>query len=91
MKSLCNKQKKSTSIFNLGTGNGVSVLEALSSFEKISGIKPNYIIGPRRPGDVESIYSDTNKSRKELDWKPKYNLDEMMESAWKWENNLKKQ
>ncbi len=88
---LSNKNKYNYSVFNLGTGNGVSVLEALSSFEKISGIKPNYIIGPRRPGDVESIYSDTNKSRKELDWKPKYNLDEMMESAWKWENNLKKQ
>jgi len=45
----------------------------------------------RRPGDVESIYSNTHKSRVELDWEPKYNLDEMMESAWKWENNLKKQ
>lgn len=83
------KQKTNYSIFNLGTGNGVSVLEAIASFEKISGVKLNYKLGPRRPGDVEAIYSDTSFTEKELGWKAKYSLDEMMSSAWKWEKNLK--
>lgn len=77
--------------FNLGTGSGVTVLEALKSFEKISGIKPNYIISPRRPGDVEAIYSDNTKVERTLGWKPKYNIDQMMESAWKWQQTLLKE
>ncbi|MBL7884486.1 MAG: UDP-glucose 4-epimerase GalE [Bacteroidia bacterium] len=84
---LQNKQKSNFSIFNLGTGNGVSVLEAIASFEKVSGVKLNYKIGQRRAGDVEAIYSDTSFTEKELGWKAKYTLDEMMESAWKWEKN----
>lgn len=73
------------SIFNLGTGMGVSVMEAIQSFEKISEKKLNYIIGPKREGDVGAIYSDNTFSENTLNWKPKYNLDQMMESAWKWE------
>ncbi|MEO6883795.1 MAG: UDP-glucose 4-epimerase GalE [Bacteroidia bacterium] len=76
------------STYNLGTGNGVSVLEAIHSFEKISGKKLNFEMGERRDGDVEAIYSDTSKSEKELGWKPKFDLDAMMETAWKWEQNL---
>ena len=79
------KNKSNFSIFNLGTGEGVSVLEAISAFEKTSGEKLNYIIGDKRPGDVGAIYSDTEKSEKELGWKPRFSLDEMMETAWKWE------
>lgn len=75
-------------IYNLGTGDGVSVLEAIHSFEKVSGKKLNYRIGDKRAGDVSAIYSDTTLSQKELGWKTKYNLDEMVESAWKWELNL---
>lgn len=86
-----NKQHSNFSIFNLGTGNGVSVLEAIASFEKVSGQKLNYKIGPRRPGDLEAIYSDTSFTEKELGWKANYSLDEMMASAWKWEQNLSKQ
>ncbi len=82
-----NKQKSNFELFNLGTGNGVSVLEAIASFEKISGVKLNYKIGPRRPGDVEAIYSDTSFTEKILGWKAKFTLDEMMDSAWKWEKN----
>jgi UDP-glucose 4-epimerase len=78
-------------IYNLGTGNGVSVLEAIHSFEKISGKKLNYHIGEKRPGDIGAIYSDTTFSEKKLGWKTKFTLDEMMESAWKWEQNLAKQ
>lgn len=83
-----NKQHSAFSIFNLGTGKGVSVLEAIASFEKVTGLKLNYKIGPRRQGDVEAIYSDTSYTEKELGWKAKYSLDEMMESAWKWERNI---
>lgn len=77
-------------LFNLGTGKGVSVLEAITSFEKISGVKLNYRIGPRRPGDVEAIYSDCTKAEKILGWKPKYDLDDMMETAWKWQQHSMK-
>ena len=77
------------SVFNLGTGQGVSVLEAIHSFEKISGAKLNYIIGDNRPGDVVAIYSDTTNSKKELGWETQFSLDEMLESAWKWEQKLK--
>lgn len=80
------------SIFNLGTGMGVSVMEAIHSFEKVSGKKLNYLIGPKREGDVGAIYSDNTFSETTLNWKPKYNLDQMMETAWKWElHQLKKE
>ncbi len=83
-----NKQKRATSVFNLGTGNGVSVLEAINSFEKVTNQKLNYEIGPRRAGDVISIYANNDLVKKELNWTPKYNLDEMMSSAWKWQLHL---
>lgn len=76
-------------IFNLGTGNGVTVLEAIHSFEKINNIKLNYSIGPRRPGDIIAIYANNDKAKKLLGWDPKFNLDEMMSTAWKWELKLK--
>lgn len=83
------KNAPAYSVLNLGTGSGVSVMEMVKTFEKVSGTKLNYKIGPRRPGDVVSIYSDMTLVEKTLGWKPKYNLDEMMSSAWKWEQNLK--
>ena len=83
------KNKNNTEIFNLGTGNGVTVLEAIKSFEKVSGVKLNYEIGPRRPGDIAAIYANNDKAKKLLGWNPKYSLDEMMSTAWKWEQRLK--
>jgi UDP-glucose 4-epimerase len=83
-----NKQKQATSIFNLGTGNGVSVLEAINSFEKVSSHKLNYEVGPRRAGDVINIYANNDFAKKELNWIPKFNLDDMMLSAWKWQEQL---
>jgi UDP-glucose 4-epimerase len=76
-------------VYNLGTGTGVSVLEAIKMFEEVSGLKLNYKIGPRRSGDVCAIYSDTTKAGADLGWKAKFDLREMMSSAWKWENFLK--
>ncbi|MDP3555831.1 MAG: UDP-glucose 4-epimerase GalE [Bacteroidota bacterium] len=82
------KNKNNVSLFNLGTGNGVSVLEAIKSFEKVSGKKLNYTIGPRREGDVVAIYANNNLAKKELNWNPEFSLDDMMLSAWKWQLNL---
>lgn len=76
-------------VFNLGTGNGVTVLEAIEAFEKVSGRKLNYSIGPRRPGDVIAIYANNDKARQLLGWQPKYNLEDMMRTAWEWEVRLK--
>ncbi|MCE3294317.1 MAG: UDP-glucose-4-epimerase [Crocinitomicaceae bacterium] len=83
------KNESNFDIFNLGTGQGITVLEAIASFEKVSGQKLNYVMGPRRDGDVEAIYSDTKKSKTMLGWEPRYSLDEIMDSTWKWENNVK--
>ncbi len=84
-----NKEAPSCSTFNLGTGSGVSVLEMIHTFEKVSGTKLNYRIGPRREGDVAAIYSDNSTVQKILGWLPKYSLEDMMLSAWKWELNMK--
>lgn len=75
-------------IFNLGTGQGVSVLEIVKSFERVNDIQLNYEIVGKRDGDVEAIYANNDKANKLLNWKPKYTIDEMMESAWKWQKNL---
>jgi UDP-glucose 4-epimerase len=75
-------------VYNLGTGNGVTVLEAIKAFEKISGVKLNYSIGERRPGDVIAIYANNDKAKRELGWQTKYSLDDMMRTAWDWEQRL---
>lgn len=76
-------------VFNLGTGNGVTVLEAIHSFEKVSGVKLNYELGPRRSGDVIAIYANNDLAKSVLGWDPQYTLDEMMLTAWEWEQKLK--
>ena len=73
------------SAFNIGTGNGVSVLEAIHIFEQVNDLKVNYKIGPRRAGDVEQIYSDNTLSTNELKWEAKRTIQEAMSSAWLWE------
>lgn len=77
-------------VFNLGTGNGVTVLEAITTFEKVSGQKLNYKIGPRRAGDVIATYANNDKARTKLGWEPKYSLEDMMDTAWKWELSVKR-
>lgn len=76
-------------VFNLGTGNGVTVLEAIQAFEKVSSVKLNYEFGDRRPGDIIAIYANNDRAKKFLGWDPKYSLDDMMLTAWKWELRLK--
>ena len=80
-----NRMKNNFEVFNLGTGNGCSVLEVIKSFEKVSGEKLNYKIVGRRAGDVEQVWADPSWSNEELGWKAKKSLDEMNASAWKWE------
>lgn len=74
-------------IINLGTGNGVSVLEAIAAFEQVSGVSLNYKLGPRRAGDVEAVWSDTGRSKRLLGWESRRDLAEMMRSAWAWERH----
>lgn len=86
---LSGQSTKQVDIFNLGTGNGVTVLEAINAFEKVSGVKLNYTMGPRRPGDIVAIYANNEKAVTELGWHCQYNLDDMMSSAWKWEQRIR--
>jgi len=83
------ENRKSFEVFNLGTGKGVSVLEAIRSFEKVSGIKLNYRITGRREGDIEKIWADPTLANNELGWSTSHSLDDAMKSAWEWEKNLR--
>jgi UDP-glucose 4-epimerase len=83
------KNNAACEIFNLGSGNGVTVLEAIHAFEKVSGRKLNYKIGPRRPGDVIAIFANNNLATTALGWNVKYDLDDMMRTAWEWELKIR--
>ena len=85
-----NKMKQPFEVFNLGTGNGYSVLEVIKAFEKATGLKINYKIVGRREGDIEQIWADPTYSNEELGWKAVRTLDEMVASAWNWEQNYRK-
>ena len=76
--------------FNVGTGQGVSVLELLNAFEKVTGRKVPYSIVGRRAGDIEKIYADTTKANNVLGWKADATLEETLLSAWNWEKKLRK-
>lgn len=75
-------------IFNLGSGNGNTVLEVIKTFEEVNNLKVNYRIGQRRSGDVEKIFANTEKAEKKLHWKCQYTLADTMKHAWAWEKNL---
>lgn len=83
------KNKANYEVFNLGTGTGVSVLEAISSFERVSGVKLKYRIVGRRAGDIEKIWADPAYANKELGWKTLSSLDEAMKTAWDWEKMIR--
>jgi UDP-glucose 4-epimerase len=85
-----NKNKTNYEVFNLGTGKGVSVLEAIKSFERVTGIKLKYKIKSRRAGDIEKIWADPSLANKELGWKTVSTLDESMKTAWDWEQYIRK-
>lgn len=83
------KSLKDVEIFNLGTGNGVSVLELIKVFEKVSGQKLNYKIVDRRVGDIEKIWAEPSHANNVLGWTAKENIEDTMASAWKWQLKLR--
>lgn len=82
------RMKQKVEMFNLGTGNGFSVMQVIESFERTTGVKLNYKIMDRRPGDIEQVWADTTFANQELGWKAEKDLDEMTASAWRWEKAL---
>ncbi len=86
---IAEKNKEDVEIFNLGTGNGVTVLEAIKAFEKESNQKLNYTTAPRREGDIVAIYANNEKAKTQLGWECKYNINDIMKTAWAWEKGLK--
>lgn len=85
------ENKSNYEVFNLGTGTGVSVFEAIAAFERATGIKLNYTVTGRRAGDIEKIWADPSLANRELKWKTEITLDEAMETAWRWENKIRNQ
>ena len=81
---------KNYEYYNIGTGKGTSVLEAITSFEKVSKTKLKYKIGSRRVGDIISAFADTSKANKQLNWTAEFSLDQAMASAWKWQKKISK-
>ena len=78
--------KEGVSIYNLGTGNGYSVLQIVKAFEKACGHPIPYEIKPRRPGDIATCYCDPSKAKAQLGWEAQYGIDEMCEDSWRWQS-----
>ncbi len=77
--------QRNLEVFNLGIGQGVTVMEVIKAFEKVTGRQLNYRLGPRRAGDVIAIYSNFERAAKQLGWTPQRNIEDIMHSAWQWE------
>ncbi|MBQ6885028.1 MAG: UDP-glucose 4-epimerase GalE [Clostridia bacterium] len=77
---------KGCEAFNLGTGNGTSVLQLRDAFVKASGIDVPYVIDPRRPGDPDEVYADAKKAKEVLGWEAMYGIEEMCEDTWRWQS-----
>ena len=76
-----------TEIFNLGTGNGYSVLDIVNTFSRVNDIEIPYDIKPRRPGDIAECYADASKAAQELGWTAQYDLEDMCRDSWNWQKN----
>lgn len=86
-----NKNSEPVEIFNLGSGNGVSVLELIQAFEQVNQVPLNTIIGARRDGDVVAVYADNTKAREQLGWQPSQTTADMVRSAWAWELRMQEE
>lgn len=86
---LQNKNKSNCEIFNLGTGEGLSVIQIVESFMRVTGVKLKYKVVGRRAGDIEKVWADTSYANNELGWKTEKTLDETLLSAWNWEKHLR--
>ena len=85
---LDNPESPKLEVFNLGTGRGLSVLELIASFERSTGVKVPYVIGPRREGDIEKIWAEPAKANNVLGWKAEASIDDTMRNAWRWQQKL---
>ena len=82
-------EKKLYEVFNLGTGVGVSVLQLIEKFKAVTNVEVPYVIGPRRPGDIEKVFADPTKVNKLLEWKTKFSVEEGLLHAWQWEKRIR--
>lgn len=82
------KMNEAVEVFNIGTGQGNTVLELIETFERVNDLKLNYSIGERRPGDIEAIYTDTSKIKSKLGWRAKKELSRSMKDSWMWEESI---
>jgi len=83
------RNESNCEVFNLGTGEGVTVKEMIDAFERVSGEKLAYEFGPRRVGDVVAVYADNTRAKGQLGWETKHSLDDSMATAWRWEQKMK--
>jgi len=84
---MINSSTSQLSVFNIGTGHGVSVKEVIDTFQKVNGVNINVEYGPRRPGDVEAIYADSQKAVDEMGWEARFTIEDALKHAWKWQKN----
>jgi UDP-glucose 4-epimerase len=87
---IAGRNEQGCEVFNIGIGEGVTVLEAIKATEKASGRKVPYVVGPRRAGDVVAIYANYERAARLLGWAPRYNINDIMATAWTWELNRRK-
>ena len=83
------QMQENVDVFNVGTGEGNTVLELINTFEEVNGVQLNYEIGPRRDGDIKAIYTDTSKINIALNWKSRFSLIDSLKHSWEWEKNLR--
>ena len=83
------KNAEPIEVFNVGTGNGVSVFELINTFEKCTGVKLNYKVAPRRAGDIEKVWGNVDKANQVLGWKAVHTLEDSLTTAWKWQQKLR--
>jgi UDP-glucose 4-epimerase len=84
-----NRERQHYEVFNIGVGQGSTVLQVIDAFEQATGVKLNYEIGPRRPGDVEKVYANAEKALGQLGWQAGLTINDAMKDAWRWEESLK--
>lgn len=86
LKALSCLAQPGSHIYNLGTGNGLSVLEMVKSFTSVTGVEVPFQFAPRRDGDLPAFWADASKAEKELDWRTQYSLEDMMRDTWNWQS-----
>lgn len=89
MERVLDKATDKVEVFNIGTGTGVSTLEVVEGFEKATGVKVNWTYAPRREGDIEKVWANPKKANEVLGWKAETPLEDILASAWKWQQKLR--